>query len=182
MKEVLTALVEVWGSERVGVRLSPNGEIVGCNDSDPVTLFAEAARVCEDLKLAFVELRQPGPDSTFVRTDVPKLDGMFRSIYKGALVLNSDYTAEEAEEDVGSGRCEAIAFGRPFICNPDLDERIRVGAAWATDTKAPGSWYSNSASGYIDYPTLAEEAALTDSSVPRAGPYKPVQYAESGRS
>ena len=84
-----------------------------------------------------MELRQPGPEGTFGQTDVPQQDGVIRAIYSGPLVLNSDYTAESAEADVKSGRADAIAFGRPYISNPDLAERIRAGAEWARTSLSP---------------------------------------------
>jgi len=154
LREVLTRLIAVWGNDRVGVRLSPNGDSQGCDDSDPASIFGAAAQVCQDLKLAFVELRQPGPNGTFGQTDVPQQDGLIRSIYKGPLVLNSDYTAAEAAADVASGRCDAVSFGRPYISNPDLAERIRTGAEWAPNTNVPASWYLPGPAGYIDYPVL----------------------------
>lgn len=156
LREVLTALIEVWGADRVSVRLSPNGETQGCDDSDPATTFAAAAWVCEELGLGFLELRQPGPDGTFGRTDVPKQDGVIRQVYTGPLVLNSDYTAEEAVRDIESGRCDAVSFGRPFISNPDLAERIAVGAEWAENVNVPASWYLPGPAGYVDYPTMNE--------------------------
>lgn len=154
MDRVLGALVDVWGADRVSIRLSPNGDSQGCDDPDPAAIFSEAARVCQKHGLGFVELRQPGPAGTFGRTDVPKQDGVIRSIYTGPLVLNSDYTAAEAEADVASGRCEAISFGRPFISNPDLPARIRVGADLAPNVNVPQSWYLPIAEGYIDYPPM----------------------------
>ncbi|WP_088307371.1 alkene reductase [Novosphingobium sp. B 225] len=154
MDRVLGALVDVWGADRVSIRLSPNGDSQGCDDPDPAAIFSEAARVCQKHGLGFVELRQPGPTGTFGRTDVPKQDGVIRSIYTGPLVLNSDYTAAEAEADVQSGRCEAISFGRPFISNPDLPARIRVGADLAPNVNVPQSWYLPIAEGYIDYPPM----------------------------
>lgn len=159
LREVLTALIEVWGADRVSVRLSPNGETQGCDDSDPATTFAAAAKVCQDLGLGFVELRQPGPDGTFGQTDVPQQDGVIRQIYTGPLVLNSDYSAHEAEADVTSGRCDAVSFGRPYISNPDLAERIRAGAKWAPNVNVPASWYMPGPAGYIDYPTMDRENA-----------------------
>jgi 2,4-dienoyl-CoA reductase-like NADH-dependent reductase (Old Yellow Enzyme family) len=102
-------------------------------------------------------LRQPGPEGTFGATTVPQQDGLFRTHYTGPLVLNSDYTPESAEADVASGRADAISFGRPFISNPDLVERIRLGAALAPNVGVPQTWYFPGEAGYIDYPTLAEE-------------------------
>ena len=159
MREVLERLIAVWGADRVSIRLSPNGESQGVDDSDPAALYAEVARVLEALKVGFVELRQPGPDGTFGATDVPQQDALIRSIYTGPLVLNSDYTPETAAADVTSGRADAIAFGRPFISNPDLVERIRTGAPLAPNKGVPETWYFPGEVGYIDYPTLAEETA-----------------------
>ena len=154
MREVLKALIEVWGADRVSIRLSPNGMSQSCDDPDPASIFGEAARVVQELGVSFVELRQPGPNGTFGQTDVPRQDGLIRSIYSGPLMLNSDYSAEQAETDVASGRCDAISFGRPYISNPDLAERIKVGADWAPNTNVPKSWYLPGPEGYIDYPAL----------------------------
>lgn len=159
LKEVTTRLVEVWGADRVSVRLSPNGDSQGVDDSDPASIFGEAARVLQALNIGFLELRQPGPDGTFGQTDVPAQDAVIRAIYKGPLVLNSDYTAAGAAADVASGRADAISFGRPYISNPDLVERIRVGAEFAPNVGVPQTWYFPGEHGYTDYPTLAEVAA-----------------------
>ena len=154
MREVLERLIEIWGKDRVSIRLSPNGETQGADDPDPASIFGAAAQVCQALGLGFVELRQPGPEGTFGRTEVPQQDGLIRSIYSGPLVLNSDYGAAEAEADITSGRCDAVSFGRPFISNPDLPWRIRNGAEWAPNVNVPRSWYLPGAEGYIDYPAL----------------------------
>ena len=159
MREVLEAIVDVWGADRVGIRLSPNGETQGADDSNPGAVFGAAAKVIEDMGLAYLELRQPGPEGTFGRTDVPKQDPLIRSIYSGPLILNSDYTAQEADDDVTSGRCDAVSFGRPYISNPDLEKRIAAGAEFNPNKDVPKSWYFPIPEGYIDYPTMEEEAA-----------------------
>lgn len=159
MKEVLEALIDVWGADRTAIRLSPNGDTQGADDSNPAAIFGTAAKVVEDMGLAFLELRQPGPNGTFGATDVPKQDALIRDIYSGPLILNSDYTAEEAEADVTSGRCDAVSFGRPYISNPDLEKRIAAGATLNPNVNVPVSWYLPGEAGYIDYPTLAEEQA-----------------------
>eukprot|EP01037_Dinobryon_pediforme_P001625 gene1625-1654_t len=159
LREVTERLITIWGADRVSVRLSPNGDSQGTDDSDPAAIFGEAARVLQGLQIGFLELRQPGPGGTFGATEVPKQDALIRSIYTGPLVLNSDYTADEAAADVASGRADAISFGRPFISNPDLVERIRVGAEFAPNVNVPQSWYFPGEAGYIDYPALSEAAA-----------------------
>ncbi|ENY81010.1 MULTISPECIES: alkene reductase [Sphingopyxis] len=154
LREVTEALIGVWGKDRVAVRLSPNGETQGVDDSAPEILFPAAAAALDALGIAFLELREPGPDGTFGKTDVPKQSPAIRQVFKGPLVLNSDYDVAKAEADLASGLADAISFGRPFIGNPDLVERIRTGAAWAADN--PQSWYSPGPEGYIDYPALVD--------------------------
>ncbi|WP_420381182.1 alkene reductase [Novosphingobium sp.] len=160
LREATERLISVWGADRVSVRLSPNGDSQGTDDSDPASIFGEAAKVLQALNIGFLELRQPGPDGTFGQTDVPQQDGLIRSIFTGPLVLNSDYTPDDAAADFAAGRADAISFGRPFISNPDLVERIRVGATLAPNTNVPQSWYFPGEAGYTDYPTLAETKAL----------------------
>ena len=160
MREVLERLIAVWGdSGRVSIRLSPNGESQGADDSNPAAVFGAAARVLEELKIGFVELREPGPDGTFGQTEVPPQSPLIRSIYSGPLILNSDYTAASAAAVVAEGRCDAISFGRPYISNPDLAGRIAVGAEWAPNIGAPKSWYAPGPAGYVDYPALGEAMA-----------------------
>ncbi len=84
---------------------------------------------------------------------------MIRQIYSGTLVLNSDYDGAMAAEDVEAGRCDAVSFGRPYISNPDLAERVRTGAGFAPNKDVPKSWYLPGPAGYIDYPTFAEQQA-----------------------
>lgn len=152
LREVTEALIDVWGKDRVGVRLSPNGETQGVDDSAPEKLFPAAAAALDRLGIAYLELREPGPEGTFGRTDVPKQSPAIRKVFSGPLILNSDYTAQQAEADLASGLADAISFGRPFIGNPDLVERIRTGARWAADN--PKTWYSPGPEGYTDYPAL----------------------------
>ena len=159
LREVLEGLVGVWGADRVGVRLSPNGETQGCDDSNPPATFGAAAKVVEELGLAFLELREPGPEGTFGSTDVPKQSPLIRTIYSGPLVLNSDYTPEQAVADIEAGRCDAVSFGRDFISNPDLPARFAQGAELAPNVNVPQSWYLPGAAGYIDYPTLEQAEA-----------------------
>jgi len=137
--------------------LSPNGETQGALDSDPASVFVPAARELDRIGIAFLELREQSPEGTFGRTDQPKVSPLVRKVFKGPLVLNQDYRADSAADAVAQGSADAIAFGRPFISNPDLPVRIERGAEWAPDD--PRTWYSQGREGYVDYPALAKAAA-----------------------
>ena len=153
LREVAERVISVAGADRVSVRLSPNGDSQGVDDSNPKELFTAAAKALSDLGIAFLELREPGPDGTFGKTDVPKLSPAIRKVFKGVLIVNSDYTTvEEAQAELDSGNADAITFGRTFIANPDLPERLRTGAPLAKDDAK--TWYSQGPEGYIDYPAL----------------------------
>ena len=154
LREVTETLASVLGADRVGVRLSPNGDSQGVNDSDPESVFTAAAAALDALNIAFLELREPGPDGTFGATDVPKQSPAIREVFRRPLILNSDLDQAKGQALLDSGLADAVSFGRPFITNPDLVERFRVGAPIADSSFRP-SFYSQGPEGYIDYPTAA---------------------------
>ncbi|MCX2560616.1 alkene reductase [Acetobacter farinalis] len=150
LREVTEAVIAAIGADKTSVRLSPNGDSQGCIDSHPEQVFIPAAKLLNDLKIAFLELRELGPDGTFGKSDQPKLHGPIRKVFTKPLVLNQDYTREEAIETVATGVADAIAFGRPFIANPDLVHRLEDNLPLNKDNIQ--TWYSRGPEGYIDYP------------------------------
>jgi len=150
--EVTQAVADAVGADRTSVRLSPNGETQGCDDSNPVALFTAAAAALQEIGIAFLELREVKPYGNFGRTDVPRVSPDIRKVFTGPLVLNQEYTRELADADLASGLADAISFGRPFISNPDLVERLRTGAELTPDNYR--TWYSPGAEGYTDYTVL----------------------------
>ncbi len=158
LREVTERVASVAGADRTSVRLSPNGESQGVDDSNPQALFTTAAKILSDIGIGFLELREPGPGGTFGRTDVPKLSPAIRDVFTGPLVVNSDYfTAEAAQAAIDSGVADAVSFGRAFLANPDLPERLRTGAPLNEGNFR--TWYSQGPEGYIDYPSLESVAA-----------------------
>jgi 2,4-dienoyl-CoA reductase-like NADH-dependent reductase (Old Yellow Enzyme family) len=153
LREATQAIADTVGPERTAVRMSPNGESQGCNDSEPETVFTAAAAALQEIGIAFLELREPGPGGTFGSSDVPPVSPAIRKVFSGPLVLNSDYGLEEAQAAIGEERADAITFGRPFISNPDLPERLAKGLDLAPDDRT--TWYSQTAEGYTDYPAAA---------------------------
>jgi len=157
LREVVSALVAEVGADRTHVRLSPNGEVQGCDDSDSARLFTAAGAVCGELGIAALELREPGTQSSFLATQVPAVSPEIRKVFHGTLILNSDYVGESASARLGEGVADAISFGRPFLANPDLVERLRSGAG--LNTPNPRTFYAPGPEGYTDYPALGEQAA-----------------------
>jgi len=143
--EVTQAIADAVGPSRTSVRLSPNNESQGVIDSNPEPLFAHAARELSKIGIAFLELREPRGG-----TQAP-LSPVIRENFPGILVLNSDYTPDEAEAIITAGKADAISFGRLFISNPDLVERIAAGHPLA-ETKSPATFYAQDDEGYADYP------------------------------
>ena len=148
------AVVAVWGAERVGVRLSPLGSFNGMSDSDPATTFGTAVEALDGFGLAYLHLvEQFGP----VKLTAEEL-GVLRSIrerWHGPYIANGAYDAERGAEAVASGWATAVAYGVPFLANPDLPLRFLAGGELNAPDKA--TFYGGDAKGYVDYPAGAEE-------------------------
>jgi N-ethylmaleimide reductase len=146
--EVLDASCTVWGSQRVGLRISPLNSYNSMIDSDPVGLTTWLAQRLNDYQLAYLHLMRAdflGEQSGDVMTPA-------RSAYKGVLIGNMGYTAAEAESAIQEGQLDAVAFGTSFLANPDLPARIRAQAE--LNAPRPDRFYSAGPEGYTDYPAL----------------------------
>ena len=151
--EVTEAVVAVWGPDRVGVRLSPLGTFNGMSDNDPATTFGTAIEALGGFGLAYLHLVERfGPPLT---TDQQRLLRGLRDAWHGPFVANGGYDGATGAEAVTSGHATAVAYGVPFIANPDLPLRLLTGAALAEADKA--TFYGGDARGYVDYPSAAEE-------------------------
>jgi 2,4-dienoyl-CoA reductase-like NADH-dependent reductase (Old Yellow Enzyme family) len=157
MSEVLEAVGEAIGMERVGIRFSPNIHSQGVEDSDPQRLFAAVAKRLHELGVPWIELREPSHATSGGAIPTPAVSPAMRALYSGKILINSDNDWRDAEERIAQGHADAVSIGRPFIANPDLVERIALGSMLSTGDSA--SYYSGGADGYIDYPTLAEARA-----------------------
>ena len=155
LRDVVSAVAGEVGAGRTAVRLSPNGETQGCDDSNPVALFTAAASALQDMDIAFLELREQKDFGNFGTTDVPRISPDIRRVFTNPLVLNQEYDRARADADLDSGLADAISFGRPYISNPDLAARLQSGDAWTQDNFK--TWYSEGAEGYTDWPALEAE-------------------------
>jgi N-ethylmaleimide reductase len=150
LTEVVAAVIEVAGKERTSVRLSPNGEVQGVNDSNPHALFPAAAKALSDLGIAFLEMREPRPGGSRGEPEVPQVAPAIRAGFDGALIVNSDYNGATGNATLAADEADAIAFGRPFIANPDLVRRIAEDLVLTTPDA--NTFYTRGAEGYTDYP------------------------------
>jgi len=150
--EVADAVIRAIGKEKVGIRLSPFGVF---NDM-PVypELAADYTYLAEQLDargLVYIHLVDHSPMGAPAVPD--SIKAMFRSTFKGTLILSGGYDAARAESDLAAGKCDLVAFGRPFLANPDFVARSKAGAAM--NAPDPNTFYTGDAKGYTDYPALA---------------------------
>jgi 2,4-dienoyl-CoA reductase-like NADH-dependent reductase (Old Yellow Enzyme family) len=144
MLEVTDAVVSVWGADRVGMHLAPRGDAHDMGDSDPLATFGFVARELGKRRLAFICARE----SLGERRIGPQL----KAAFGGSYIVNERFTFETANQVLAAGEADAVAFGVPFISNPDLLERFRRGAPLNEPDQA--TFYAPGAQGYTDYPVL----------------------------
>ena len=153
--EAAQAVVAAIGAERTGIRISPVTPANDVSDSNPQALFEYLVGKLNALKLVYIhaiEGSTGGPRDFGGAFDYAAL----RKLYSGVWIANNGYDLALAKQVIGSGAADMVAFGRPFIANPDLVERLRSGAPLNEVDRA--TLYGGGAKGYTDYPTLSEAA------------------------
>ncbi len=148
MIEVLAATCEVFGSQRVGLRISPLNSYNSMIDSDPIALTTWLAQRLNDFNLAYLHLMR----ADFFQQQTGDLITPARANYRGVLIGNMGYGAEEAAAAIDAGQLDAVAFGTSFLANPDLPERIKQNAE--LNAPDPATFYSPGSAGYTDYPVM----------------------------
>lgn len=152
--EVTQAVIEVWGSDRVGVRLSPSGTFNSMSDSDPEALFSYVIQELDRLNLAYLHLVEPRVDNgvTLEENSTHMTTGFFRPLYSGTIISAGGHDRATAEEVLAAGEADLVAYGRLYISNPDLVKRLELDAPlnpWDRST-----FYGGTEKGYTDYPFL----------------------------
>ncbi|HRQ05525.1 MAG TPA: alkene reductase [Nitrosomonas halophila] len=154
LHEIVHAICEVLPSDRVGVRLSPNGSFNDMGSPDFRQQFTYAAEQLNQFGLAYLHVMD-GLGFGFHELGEPMTLSDFRKVFNGPLMGNCGYTQASAEAAIAAGHADLIAFGRPFISNPDLVERFRQHVPLSPDADM-ADWYSpTGAKGYTDFPVLA---------------------------
>jgi N-ethylmaleimide reductase len=147
--EIVEAVCGVWGSGRVGVRLSPLNSYNSMIDSDPVALISTVAAMLNRYNLAYLHVMR----GDFLQQQKGDVLTPARANFKGTLIANMGYSADEADKAIAGGKIDAVAFGTHFLANPDLPARFSSRAPLNAPDAA--TFYTPGPKGYTDYPALA---------------------------
>jgi N-ethylmaleimide reductase len=143
--EVVAAASRAWEPGRIGVRISPLSEYNSMSDSAPRTTFARVATLLTGRGLAYLHVIEPVTDDAHER-----LTPVLRDRFAGPLIANGGFDRAAGESALARGEADAVSFGAPLIANPDLAERLRIGAPLAEPDRS--TFYGGDARGYVDYP------------------------------
>jgi 2,4-dienoyl-CoA reductase-like NADH-dependent reductase (Old Yellow Enzyme family) len=142
--EVTDACIEVWGANRVGMHLAPRGDAHTMGDSDAAATFGHVARELGKRKIAFIAAREALGDN--------RLGPQLKAAFGGPYIANEKFTKESAQNVLGAGEADAVAWGQLFIANPDLPRRFELDAP--LNKPNPSTYYAEGETGYTDYPAL----------------------------
>lgn len=148
LTEILDAVTEVMGSGRVGLRLSPLNSFNSMRDSDPVEWMRYLAERLNYYDLAYLHVMR----ADFFDQQHADVVSVARNSYRGHLMVNMAYSAEEASQTIAEGQADSVAFGKAILANPDFVERAKINAP--LNEPNPDTFYTDGAEGYTDYPFM----------------------------
>lgn len=154
---VAKAVSEIAGPGKAGLRISPQGPYNDMQDSDPLALYSAFATALNSTGIAYLHVMDPVVADHMLSNGAPQMHQALRPLFAGKLMVNGGYTLATAEAALNAGTADLVAFGVPFLANPDLMERLRSGAALNPPDFA--TLYTPGEQGYLDYPTLKQNVA-----------------------
>eukprot|EP01017_Pseudomicrothorax_dubius_P009428 TRINITY_DN13198_c0_g1_i2.p1 TRINITY_DN13198_c0_g1~~TRINITY_DN13198_c0_g1_i2.p1 ORF type:complete len:339 (-),score=107.46 TRINITY_DN13198_c0_g1_i2:153-1169(-) len=152
--EILDQLIEVFGPERVGMKVSPNGRYNDMIDDNPVETYSYLLKELDKRGCSFIEIRDADEESG--KKQMPNIYRDLRPHFKGAIIVNERLSFDEADKLVSSGLGDLASWGRAYIANPDLVERYRLRAP--LNEPDPNTFYGATSKGYTDYPFLSSSS------------------------
>lgn len=152
LKEVVTAVADAIGPERVGVRQAPLTTLMGAMDDNPEETYITAAKILNEIGIAYIHIAEADWDNAPVMP-VPFKEA-YRKAFLGTLIYAGKYTKERADEALANGWTDLVAFGRPFIANPDLPYRLAHNLAFNEPDKS--KFFGGTEKGYTDYPFASQ--------------------------
>jgi N-ethylmaleimide reductase len=157
MLDTVDAMISAWSADRVGVRLSPSSSLYGMGDSDPLATFGHVVRELDARQIGYVTMLEPNAKEREKGVAIDDVAGTFRPMTSVPFITNTGYDKAKGDAVIADGKADLVAYGVPYIANPDLVERFRVDAP--LNKPNPALFYGVGAEGYTDYPTMNEKAA-----------------------
>jgi N-ethylmaleimide reductase len=145
--EVAKAVIDVWGADRVGYRISPNGTFNSMSDSNPVQTFSHLAEQLNKLGIVYLHVVDPVADGA------KRVSPLLRRRFNGTYIVNGGFDLDSANAAIHDGEADLVAFGTRFLANPDLPQRYRINASLNVPDQA--TFYAGEDKGFTDYPALA---------------------------
>ncbi|MGC1527269.1 MAG: alkene reductase [Phormidesmis sp.] len=155
--EVVAAVSSIWGTDQVGIKLSPSNTFYSMIDSDPLATFRFVLQALSSLNLAYVHLMEPSEIDLKNRDVLNPVVPLFRPHYQGTFIANGNYTQETASIALAKGEADLVSFGRLFLANPDLPTRFKLNTS--LNEPDPQTFYGGREIGYTDYPFLEKRQA-----------------------
>jgi N-ethylmaleimide reductase len=155
LREVVEAVLDVWESTQVGVRISPGGTFNDMGDENPEQTFSHVVDVLNDFRLVYLHVVEASPGEAPADQRLTELFKHLRAAWKGVYIVNGGYDAARGELAVSSNHADAVTYGRLFLANPDLPKRLRHGGP--LNAPDPKSFYGGTELGYVDYPNWVED-------------------------
>jgi N-ethylmaleimide reductase len=152
MLETATAMIDAWSADRIGVRLSPSSYLYGVDDSNKLETFGFVARALDTLRVGYLCLLEPNAKDAVRGVQIGNVAKTFRPMTSVPIIVNTGFDKAKANAVLASGTADLVAFGVPFIANPDLVGRLRTDAS--LNKPDPTTFYGVGPKGYTDYPAL----------------------------
>jgi len=153
MLETTQAMIDAWSADRVGVRLSPSSSLYGVDDSDKLATFGFLVRALDALRVGYLCLLEPNAKEAEHGPQIANVTETFRPMTSVPIIVNTGFDKAKANAILAKGDADLVAFGVPFIANPDLVERLRTDAPF--NKPDPSTFYGIGSKGYTEYPALA---------------------------
>ena len=151
--EVAEAVAGVWGAQRVGYRIAPRFGMFSMSDSDPVKTFSYLAEQLNGLGLGYLHVLEAISGFMAAPAGTERITPVLREKFDGALIVNGGYDLDAGNQAIARGEADLVAYGVPFLANPDLPDRLRRQADLNKPDQA--TFYSGEEKGYVDYPALS---------------------------
>ena len=150
-------MIDAWSADRVGVRLSPSSYLYGVDDSNKLETFAFVVRALDTLRVGYLCLLEPNAKDADRGVQISNVAETFRPMTSVPIIVNTGFDKAKANAVLASGNADLVAFGVPYIANPDLVERFRTDAP--LNKPDPALFYGVGAKGYSDYPVIETAVA-----------------------